>query len=223
MKLQMPLTRFKAAVARGQQIPGGTALHKAATAVIEPAGDRRKLFTISTPTVDRDNDTVSLDGWVLDGYLRNPVVLWGHDQYSPPVGRTVEIGTDGGALKAVVEFVPADMPLIGAQAEMLHRMTDLGFLHACSVGFRPLEYVVSKDRMTDEMWFPPLDFVRQELLEWSICTIPANAEATIETDVAADPTQAARDGETAATARSYAVERQNEIATRRRQLRAACY
>ena len=225
MKLppRMDLGRFKGAISKGVSVPGPVLLHKSASVKIEGAGERRKMFTISTGTVDRDNDTLALDGWDLKAYMTNPVVLWGHDSSSPPIGRSVEIGTDGEALKAVVEFVPGDMPLVGEMAEMVFRMTDLGFLSACSVGFRPLEYDMAKDRMDDEdMWWPAIDFTKQELLEWSVCTIPSNPEATVDrveeraTFVAE---RKAVDEAAAALANIQAI----EIANRRRMLRAACY
>ena len=72
------------------------------------------------------------------------------------------------------------MPLIGEQAEMIFRMCDQGFLNACSVGFNPTKYEIAKDRMDDDDWWPPVNFLAQELLEWSICTIPANPDATID-------------------------------------------
>jgi hypothetical protein len=179
----LDLARFKRSTRKGtapEPLPTDYLLRKGATLVIEPAGERRKLFTISTETIDRDNDKVSLSGWDLTAYRKNPVVLWQHRSSMPPIGKTVEIGIVGDALKAVVEFVPADVPLIGEEAEMAWRLCDGGFVSAASVGFRPLEYTTAKDRMGDDDWWPPIDFTRQELMEWSICTIPANPEAVIE-------------------------------------------
>jgi HK97 family phage prohead protease len=214
----MDIAAFRGAVRKGLTVPAATIIHKGASVEVESTeGERRKLFTISTAAIDRDNDTIALDGWDLKAYKSNPVVLWGHQSYMPPIGKSVEVGLDGAALKAVVEFVPRDMPVIGEEAEMVWRMCDMGFLSACSVGFRPLDYKTAKDRMDDDDWWPALDFLKQELMEWSICTIPANPEATIDDEertalIATDT--AALNAEILRTA---------ELATRRRQLRAACY
>ena len=178
----MDLSRFKSSVRKGGSVPAGTIVDKALTVKIDAiaGAERRKLFTISTASVDRDNDTVALDAWRLENYMRNPVVLWGHEMYAPPIGRSVEIGIDGDALKAIVEFVPADMPCgVGDQAEMVWRMCDGGFISACSVGFIPIKYNVAKERMGEDDWMPPLDFTEVDLMEWSVCTVPANPEATI--------------------------------------------
>src|SRR5947208_1044841 len=49
---------------------------------------RQKQFVISTASVDREGDTVAPEGWVLQEYERNPVVLWAHDGEEPPIGQT---------------------------------------------------------------------------------------------------------------------------------------
>ena len=142
--------------------------------------DEDLLFTISTPTVDRSQDTVSLDGWDLTGYRLNPVVLWAHDQLSLPIGRCTEIGVDGGALKARVRFVPEDMPVVGPFAAACRRMVLEGFISATSVGFRPIEYAVTDDPARGgDGWSPGIDFKRHELVEFSLVPVPANAEALI--------------------------------------------
>ena len=51
-----------------------------------------------------------------------------------------------GKLKAVVDFVPADVPIAGPMAEMAFQMSLRGFLAATSVGFLPTEYVVNGER-----------------------------------------------------------------------------
>jgi hypothetical protein len=39
---------------------------------------------------------------------------------------------------------------------------------------------MAKDRMDEDDWFPPMNFLRNELLEFSIVSIPCNPEALIE-------------------------------------------
>ena len=236
------LKQFKGQVARGLIHDPGLHLTKGATLVIRAAGERRKHFIISTPRVDRENDSISVSGWELAAHERNPVVLWSHDWDAPPIGRTVEIGIEDDQLQAVVEFVPADVPVVGDLAEMAWRLCDAGFLSAASVGFRPLEFAVAKDRVTEEDWYPPVNFLRHELVEWSLVTIPANPETTILSPANAasagpvpdaapvvDPAPGerglrqppARPGREA-TGRE-AMLRALRIAERRRRMRAACF
>jgi HK97 family phage prohead protease len=166
-----------AAAAKALESP---VLRKALINKAAPAGDRTAKFTISTSAVDLDNDTVDQNGWDLSVYQTNGVVLWMHDSMSLPIGRCVSIGVEGGALKATVEFLPADMPERGAFADAVYQMCMTGFLSATSVGFTPLDYEIANDRDDDDSWCPPVDFKRQKLLEFSIVTIPANSEALID-------------------------------------------
>lgn len=129
--------------------------------------DRTVDFTISTAAKDRDGDTIDPKGWILTNFLKNPVVLFGHDNRSLPIGRAENIRVEGGALKASVKFASADMnPL----AESVFQMVKAGFLNATSVGFAPVEFERADDGMK---------FIKQELLEFSIVPIPSNPEALV--------------------------------------------
>jgi HK97 family phage prohead protease len=134
-------------------------------------GDSRKVtFTISTASVDRDRDTLAVDGWKLDNYRKNPVVLWAHRYDDLPVGKAESILAKAGALKAVADFVPAE---ISPFADTVFRLLKGGFLRATSVGFRPMKYALNEDRRG-------IDFEEQELMEFSIVPVPANPEALMD-------------------------------------------
>lgn len=178
MRLLSP-AHFKSLARKGERRTD-VALRKEIVSSVVAVGERILRFTISTPSIDRENDVIALDGWELENYRRNPVVLWGHEQHCLPIGRAIALDIEDGALKASVEFVPAETPHIGDKAEAVLQLCKLGFLSATSVGFRPLEFVIAADRDEGDGWFPPMNFMRQELLEFSIVTVPANAEALIE-------------------------------------------
>lgn len=156
----------------------------AAQAETAPEGARQLRYTITTDCVDRQMDRISVDGWDLKSYLQNPVVLWGH-KHDLVIGRAIDVSRDGNALKATVEFQPADMPIVGDWAEYAYRGGQTGFIRATSVGFRPLEWEFTneEERGADD-WFPGIDFQRQELTEFSVVGVPANPEALIEPPVA---------------------------------------
>ncbi|MDO9711975.1 HK97 family phage prohead protease [Paracraurococcus lichenis] len=162
-------------------LPAGVGIRKQFDAVIEQLPDRCLKFTISSDAVDRQNDSVNQEGWQLANYLKNPVVLWSHNQDEPPVGKCISIGVEDGKLKAVVQFMPESVPVYGAKAEAIFRMCCDGYLNATSVGFRPLEWSLSKDpaRGADE-FEPGADFHSAELVEFSIVSVPCNPEAIIE-------------------------------------------
>lgn len=137
-------------------------------------GEERSLdFVISTASVDRYGDTVALDGWKLTNFRKNPVVLWMHDNTMLPVGKASNVRVEDGALKARVTFTPSGMVKYN---DIVLEMLKGGFLSATSVGFAPIKYafVDKPDRQFG------IDFLEQELLEFSIVTVPANAEALIE-------------------------------------------
>ena len=137
-----------------------------------PDTERTLDFTISTGAVDRDNDTVDPKGWVVENYLKNPVVLFAHDYHSLPIGRAISLTQTDGALKSRVEFTSKDLNPMG---DTVYRMLKGGFLKATSVGFKPIDYKSSKD---DSRPYG-LDFSKQELLEYSIVPVPSNPEALI--------------------------------------------
>ncbi len=133
--------------------------------------DRVYTFTISTPDVDRDRDVIALDGWDTRNFVRaGGPVLWMHDPYGGPIGKTTEVYVAGGKLKAKMQFLPGD-----ANAERVRRYVDFGAVRATSVGFRALP---GKAAWNDER--SGIDFAAQELLEWSIVPVPANPRALRE-------------------------------------------
>jgi HK97 family phage prohead protease len=190
-------TQFKS-LNRGRNVTRSTiAVRKQ---IIAPAeglerGDARALrFTISTADVDREQDTIAIAGWDLTNFKRNPVVLWGHDASRLPIGRAFDVSIEGGALKASIEFIPADTPEGGAFAESVYRLARAGFIAATSVGFRPLKWDYTRDaaRGADD-WFPGIDFEEQELVELSVVTVPANPEALMDAPAPGEGTAIASD------------------------------
>lgn len=127
-------------------------------------------FVLSTAAVDRHGDTVSQSGWKLDNYKKNPVVLFGHDQQSPPVGRAPNILIENERLVAKgVQFTPKELSPFGW---MIGEMYKQGFMNAVSVGFLPGRFSENEERGGLAM-----DFEEQELLEFSAVPVPANPEA----------------------------------------------
>lgn len=156
----------------GSSHKDGVGLRKAytATSVEKAEGEARTLdVTISTEAVDRERDTIAVDGWKLENYRRNPVVLWAHDYGGLPVGRSIHTEAKDGRLMASPKFAERD---IYPFADTVLQMYLGGYLRAFSVGFDPSEYVMNEDRRG-------IDFKVQELLEFSAVPVPANPEALL--------------------------------------------
>lgn len=126
-------------------------------------------FVISTDSVDREGDIIAVDGWDLEQYRANPVVLWAHDYRTPPVGKSIDVGIRDGKLVSIDRFTPEDINPFGA---MIYRMVKGGFLKATSVGFSPTEWTYNEDHRG-------FDFIRTELLEHSVVPVPANPDALV--------------------------------------------
>jgi len=119
----------------------------------------------STDIVDRHGEVVKQDGWQLDNFNKNPVLLWSHNaaatEARPPIGKVNRIWIDGDRLMFQPQFDLED-----SFAKEIFRKYKSGYLNSFSVGMLPTE--VDGDT-----------FVKQELLEISAVPVPANPEANV--------------------------------------------
>lgn len=132
----------------------------------------------STPTPDRYNDIVAGgDEWIIEDYMKNPVVQFGHDYSRPPIGKTERLTTDkDGNLIATIRWddVPTN-PL----AQTVSAQFASGMMSAVSVGFQP---TTSIERRTLPKDHPAhgatgMFFTGNRLHEISAVPVPANGEA----------------------------------------------
>ena len=126
-------------------------------------GDRQVRGLISAETSDRYGETLLAAGCDMTAYRANPVVLWAHEQYVPPIGRAVEVWAEPGVgVWAVDEFAPTPF------AQELYDLYRGGFLSAFSVGFRASARDTSGNVIS--AW---------ELHEHSAVAVPANPDALV--------------------------------------------
>jgi HK97 family phage prohead protease len=177
----MNLEEYKAKLKKGEDVSEAL-LRKQFT--IEPITkaeedkDGLKInFTISTETVDRDQDSIAVDGWQLDDYRKNPVILWAHDSRQPPVARSLSEWTEDKKLKSTAQFTPKDLNPYGY---MIGQMYEKGYMKAVSVGFKSVEAKWSVDQ--SRPW--GIDYFKQLLLEYSCVPVPANPEALMDAKAA---------------------------------------
>ena len=128
-------------------------------------------FVASTGEVDRHGDTVALDGWKLDEYRQNPVVLWAHDYRQPAIGLTEAVWNNGRALLARMHFAPTGF---AKEVEGLYRQ---GYQRGVSVGFRPVRFEERRDLRSGALL--GIQFLEHELLEISAVPVPANSQALL--------------------------------------------
>lgn len=165
----------------------GLALRKAFAAEMKAFDLKARTidFIISTAIVDRTKDSIAVNGWEYDDYLRSPVVLWCHDSSQPPVGKAISVSKGKDALLSTAEFMSRDLSPF---ADSVFRMYQEKFLSAVSVGFIPKTYTFSSEKGREF----GMDFKTQELLEYSCCPVPANPEALVAARAAGIDTEPLR-------------------------------
>jgi HK97 family phage prohead protease len=125
-------------------------------------------FVASTGQVDRNGNILDIQGWELDHYRANPVILFNHNWDLPPVGKTLQVGTEGGRLMVTIQFAPTSL---GRELAILNANHYMG---AASVGVRMLEWEI---RRHPEHGYPiGFHSHRHELLEISVVPVPANPD-----------------------------------------------
>lgn len=138
--------------------------------------DNRTLVIVgSDETKDRDGDVISVKGWVLDNFLKNPVFLYGHDYHSVPIGAASKVVRRKNPDR--LEF-HEKFPSRGIYpfADMIFELFREKILNASSVGFIPIEWE-PLDKDTDPNGWNGRKFLKQELLELSAVPVPSNPSA----------------------------------------------
>lgn len=123
-------------------------------------------WIMSTFDTDRDFEKIDPSGWNLKNYLSNPVILWSHDYSIPAIGYAENLKADT-VLEGDIRFNDREYDEFGWS---IGQRVKAGALRCGSVGFRidEVEFVEGQKRECD------LIYRKQELLEFSICCVPAN-------------------------------------------------
>jgi HK97 family phage major capsid protein/HK97 family phage prohead protease len=127
-------------------------------------------FILSDNSVDRMGDTIASDGWLLDSFNKNPIALFNHNS-GFPIGLWRDLKPKGHELRAHLDLAPEGT---SDRIDEIRRLVDAKILKAVSVGFRPIE---SRARKNETGHYVGEDFLRQELVECSLVSVPANANA----------------------------------------------
>jgi len=125
-------------------------------------------WTLSTYDLDRHGERIDPMGWDFESYMKNPVVEWAHRYDIPAIGRIDGLAADGQGLHGNVLFNDRDFDPFGWS---IGERVRAGVIRAGSVGFRVIEIEIPPTRDGGET---SLVFRKQELLEFSICNVPAN-------------------------------------------------
>ena len=154
-----------------------TALYKAfQVEVLNQEDSRRTLWAVaSLEEPDREGDVILAEGWELENYRKNPVILFAHKYDQPPVARALEIGVSQRGLKFRAQFPSRkEYPF----ADTVYRLYRGGYLRSFSVGFIPKLWGDRKSAPGDGQGGRL--FRRQELVEISAVPIPTHPKALAE-------------------------------------------
>jgi hypothetical protein len=145
-------------------------------------------FVLSSFKKDRHSSVLNQDAWDLEGYLKNPVVLYQHQAAGPLfgdpnpdmiIGKGLNIGTIGmGKDKKLIGSCQFEPKEINPLAEKIFQKVLFGSLNSTSVGFIPKGHGRFGEGEEahggkNETYY----FDSQELVEFSIVSLPSNPDA----------------------------------------------
>lgn len=160
--MENALKKLSAEVKKNLEEALGTVAFKDLITRTKDASDSGTFeVVISTADTDRSGEIVLQEGMETDMYLKNPIVLFGHDYYSLPIGICTSLELIEGKRVAKGTFAPADA---NPFAQQVRKLYDLGIIRATSVGF------IVKEMEGNTI-------TKSELLEFSFVPVPANPHA----------------------------------------------
>lgn len=161
----------------------GPFLEDASTAPIEIKSatwsekERSFEMTLSTTRIDRDNEIVEPKafGEHIDDFRKNPVMLWSHDMFRPPIGRWPEVELRSESIEALGQMRPTGDDEL---ADNLAKAVASGFLTTASIGFRAFEKLGPEH--FDGGPKGPTRVVKAAMYEGSLVNIPSNIDAMVK-------------------------------------------
>jgi phage head maturation protease len=167
--MRISSTQLKAAVKTGKRLKGAV-IQKSYFEQPKIEEDRTATFVFSSNASDREDDVISPDGIDFKNFMKNPVILFAHNQSLFPIAKCISLAVVGNKLIGKIKFHPADMPISGPFAEEAYRQLSLGVM-GVSMGFCPVEYDLNSAG--------GVDYTKIELLETSVVSVPCNPEALL--------------------------------------------
>ena len=124
---------------------------------------------VNTGKEDRQGEQLNVDGVDLKGYKQNSVVLYGHDYYSLPIGKSISVKKQDGSIVAKFKLAIEEYDF----AATIDKLIQGKYLNAVSIG------VVVKE------WSDNFkEILKSEMVEFSIVPVPADRGALINRSLA---------------------------------------
>jgi hypothetical protein len=142
-------------------------------------GEQSVVSIITSSRPDRDREIVDPKGAILDDYLKNPVVLFGHDYRSLPIGMNMWVKPDKktNPTQLIAKTRYANHPF----AKEVYQYRKDGFPLAQSIGFIPVQVTrfAEGDKTDESKAGVRLRYDKWVLLEYSDVPVPANPDAVM--------------------------------------------
>lgn len=158
----------------GDKGPVFTKVFKAPTSWDSDA--RTARFVMTAQVKDRYGDIVISKGGDYADFMNNPVALWAHNSRGFPIGMWSDIKTIAGTPKRVEGTVNLAAEGTTPEADTVGKLLAQGMVRACSIGFMPKDW----EPIDEEHPWDGYQFNEWELLECSVCSIPANPAALVK-------------------------------------------
>lgn len=156
---------------------GGDALTKIFKAPSSWSAEKRMArFVMTAQIKDRYGDIVITKGGDLTEFNTNPVCLWAHNSRAFPIGMWANIQTIGGKAPRMEGDASFGPPDVDESTDKAVALVGAGMLRACSIGFMPKEW----EAIDKENPWAGYKFLEWDLLECSVCSIPANPAALVK-------------------------------------------
>lgn len=152
-----------------------TKIHKAPASWNSDA--RSAKFIMTAEIIDRYGDIVVSKGGDTADFVNNPVALWAHDSRDFPIGMWSDLTTINGASKRVEGVINLSAEGTTPETDTIARLLAQNMVRACSIGFLPKAWESMKDDKDRTVGYR---FLQWELLECSVCSIPANPAALVK-------------------------------------------
>ncbi len=151
--------------------------------IVRDISEQTKSFTIcaSSDRPDRSKDVVIQEGLSWTSWLKNPVVPWGHQYQNIPVAKgsgSPWIEKEGDISKTFVRMTMGSHD----EATKIFNAIREGLIRSASIGFisRQSEKIeISSDDEDEHPFQNPRKYVRADILEVSLVTLPMNSDATM--------------------------------------------
>jgi len=136
-----------------------------------PADGAANEFILSDASQDRMGDVIVQSGWDLSDFQNNPIALFNHDR-NQIVGTWRDVAVRKGRLTGFLELAAEGT---SALVDTIRKLIEQNILRAVSVGFQPKKTEPLNEDA--DKFRGPFRFTKAQLLEVSLVSIPANANA----------------------------------------------